>query len=467
MLAGLILLACAPEEAPSFVSMDVQVDGAPKDAMPSRSPRLCVSGGEVSVAWSDDRAGSPGVWLNRSDDDGATWLPEVSRADEGYGNAQAPTIACQPGATLVAWEDTRDGDLETPNIYARSSMSGGQSWLAASARLGDDEWGWFESHGARAATAGRNVYVVWQDARYGAYDILFSASYDFGATWNPAVRLDWNEAGAAWSGNPTIVADTDGRVHVAWEDRRNGETDIYVTSSHDFGVTWTDDFRVDTGDEKGAFASTGPALALDGETVSLVWSDARDGEFQDILLNTSTDGGATWLDPAVRVDSDAPGESDSVEPQILIAGGVTHVVWRENRFTAYDIYYRRGAGSSFGTREVPLDTYTGDAAHSFEPRLVSNGMDVVVAWADERHSLDGGNTDLFYTWSEDAGVTWPAESFRINSLAGGTAWSHDLAVALAEGQLYATWADDRNGDDDLWFTHLALGASAETPEGAP
>ena len=467
MFVALILTACAPEAAPTFVSQDVRVDGAPQDALPSRSPRLCVSGGEVSVAWSDDRAGTTGVWVNRSEDDGVTWLPEVNRADEGLGYAASPTVACQPGATLVAWEDTRDGDLDTPNIYARSSMSGGDSWLASSSRLGDDEWGWFESHGAQAATAGRNVYVVWQDARYGAYDILFSASYDFGATWNPAVRLDWNDAGAAWSGNPTIVADMDGRVHVAWEDRRNGETDIYVTSSRDFGVTFTDDFRADTGDERGAFASSTPQLAMDGESVSLVWADTRDGELQDIFLNTSTDGGATWLDPSVRVDSDAPGAAQSVEPKIAMAGGVTHVVWRETRYTAADIYYRRGAGSTFGTREVQVDTYVGDVAHSFEPRLLTNGLDVVVAWTDERHSLDGGNTDIFYSWSADAGVTWPEEHFRVNSLAGGTAWSHDLDVSLADGTLYAAWTDDRNDDDDLWFTHLALGTSAETPEGSP
>ncbi len=467
MLATLILFGCAPEPAPVFETVDVRVDGAPKDALPSAGARLCVSGGEVSVAWSDTRAGSSGVWVNRSEDDGATWLPEVSRADEGYGSAASPTVACQPGATLVAWEDTRDGDLDTPNIYARSSMSGGQSWLAASSRLGDDEWGWFESHGAQAATAGRNVYVVWQDARYGAYDILFSASYDFGATWNPAVRLDWNEAGAAWSGNPTIVADLEGRVHVAWEDRRNGETDIYVTSSHDFGVTFTDDFRVDTGDERGAFASTTPRLAMEGENVSVVWADARDGEMMDILLNTSIDGGATWLEAAVRVDSDAAGASNSVEPQLVMIGGLTHVAWRETRYTAADVYYRRGVGAVFSTREVQLDTYVGDASHSFEPRLLSNGLDVVVAWADERHSLDGGNTDVFYTWSGDGGATWPEEHYRVNSLAGGTAWSRDLDVALGDGMLYATWTDDRNGDDDLWFTHLALGESAETPEGTP
>lgn len=467
MLVLLSLVACAPEEVEGFESADVRIDGEPEAGVQSRSPQLCVAGDDATVVWSDDRLGVPMVWLNHSADGGRRWGESVGHVDEGVAPSTSPTLACQPGATVVAWEDTRDGDLGVPNIYARSTMSGGANWLAASARLGDDEWGWFDSHAARAYVGGRNVYVVWQDARYGAYDILFSASADFGATWSPAVRLDWSDAGSTWSGNPTLAADGEGRVVVAWEDRRNGETDIYVTRSLDAGATWSDDFRVDTGDEKGAAGSYAPQLALEGDEVVLVWSDTRGGGLADVYLNRSVDAGATWLDPAVRVDSDAPGASDSVEPRVALVGGLTHVVWREARNVTYDVYYRQGAGGAFGAYEQRLDVWQGDPAHAFEPQVVVDGTDVVVAWADERHSLEGGNTDLFYTWSEDGGATWPEANFRVNSNAGGSAWSRELQVALTDRRLVAVWTDDRTGDDDLYATSLALGESAPTPEGVP
>lgn len=468
MLGLLTLLAGCEAEAPSgFESADQRIDGSPEAGIQSRSPQLCMTGDEATVVWSDDRLGAPMVWLNHSADAGQTWGETVGHVDEGVAPSSDPTLACQPGAAVVAWEDTRDGDLGVPNIYARSSMSAGANWLAASARLGDDEWGWFDSHAARAYVGGRNVYVVWQDARYGAYDIFFSASADFGATWSPAVRLDWDDAGSSWSGNPTLAADGEGRVVVAWEDRRNGETDVYVTTSLDAGTTWSDDFRVDTGDEKGAAGSYSPKLALEGQEVVLVWSDLRSGALADIYMNRSVDAGATWLEASVRVDSDAPGASDSVEPQVVLRGGVTHVAWREARNITYDIYYRQGTGGAFGAYEQRLNLWQGDQAHAFEPRLVVDGLDVVVAWADERHSLEGGNTDLFYTWSDDGGTSWPEDNRRINSLAGGSTWSRELQVALAGGRLAAVWTDSREGDDDLYATSLALGESASTPEGVP
>ena len=33
-------------------------------------------------------------------------------------------------------------------------------------------------------------------------------------------------------------------VHVVWEDKRDGESQIYYKNSSDGGVTWSDDYRV-------------------------------------------------------------------------------------------------------------------------------------------------------------------------------------------------------------------------------
>lgn len=467
MLSVLILAACGPDDADSgFPSDDIQIDAVEAKDVTIESPRLCRVAGQVSVAWSDDRDETSGVYLSSSTDDGATWFDTPTRVDEGYGQARHAALACTGSETTLAFEDTRDGEIDSPNIYARNSAGG--SFADPSTRLGDDQWGWFESQAVELLAADdTHVYAVWQDARYGAYDILFARSGDGGSSWSDAVRLDTDTAGAAWSGNPTLAADSDGRVVVAWEDRRNGETDVYFVRSVDFGERWAEDHRVDVGDEPGSHASSAPRVALHGESVAVAWSDRRGGEQQDVYINLSDDLGDSWLEAPLRADSDDEGATDSVEPDIALVDGSIHIVWRDARIDPYDVYYRRADDGLFGEREVQLDVYTGDATHSFEPRVRVDAATVLVAWTDERHSLDGGNSDVFYSWSDDGGDHWADGNLRVNSLEGGVAWSHDLQLLLAEGSLYATWIDDRNGQDALWFTRLALGESATTPSGVP
>lgn len=464
--AGVLLVAagCAPAEAP-FVSSDIRLDVPGDTARVDVSDvHLCGAGDELAAVWTDVSDGVPAVRLQQSLDLGGSWLAEPGVPDEGIGAATAPAVGCQPGSQIVVWEDTRDGELEVPNIYARGTMGVGAAWLAQPTRLGDDEWGWFESHRPAVATAGRNVYVAWQDARYGTYDILFAASADWGASFAPAVRLDWDEEGSAWSGSPTIAADASGRVYVAWEDRRNGATDIYVTTSLDGGVTWSDDLRVDTGDERGAGTSLAPQLATDGWNVWLVWVDDRNGE-TDILMNWSGDQGATWLDAAVQVDADAPGLSASLAPRIIAAGGYAHVVWQDFRLSAWDIRYRRLAGATPYTVDVQLDRYEGESAHSLDPRIAIDGSTLAVAWIDERAALDGQGGDVRYAWSLDTGDTWPDADLAVTSRALGSAHVSDVSVHVSGTRLAAAWADDRDGAAGVYTTTLALGTEADLPAG--
>ena len=100
----------------------------------------------------------------------------------------------------------------------------------------------------------------------------------------PNQRLDMDTTGVANSYEPQITC-SGNNVYVAWEDWRNGYGDIYFNYSTNGGATWLDtDMRLDT-DTAGAHGSSKPVVTCSGNNVYVTWQDVRNG-YADIFFNS-------------------------------------------------------------------------------------------------------------------------------------------------------------------------------------
>ena len=73
--------------------------------------------------------------------------------------------------------------------------------------------------------------MAWQDNRLGNDDVFFTTSFDGGATFAPAERVDDTGTGVSEQSRPTLAIARRGahRVcHVVWEDDRDGTSAIYT-----------------------------------------------------------------------------------------------------------------------------------------------------------------------------------------------------------------------------------------------
>jgi hypothetical protein len=134
------------------------------------------------------------------------------------------------------------------------------------------------------------------------------------------------------------------RIYIAWQDNRNGDFDIYFNYSTDGGTTWrAGDIRLDTGDSAGANKSENCEISCSGNNVYAVWHDDRNGAW-DVYFNCSTDGGARWQTPDVRLDTgDSPGSYLSGLAQVASSGNQVYVVWQDQRNGLFDIYFNTAA----------------------------------------------------------------------------------------------------------------------------
>lgn len=173
---------------------------------------IAVGNDAVAIAWEDDRAGEPAVFIARKTLAAGTAFNEIKVST---GEAYEPAIvALSDGRFLCVWE--QDGA-----VWARVIAS---ETLGPAVRL---------APGAQATLAARGarVFAAWR-ARAKQGHTIFVAEIAVGGT---APRIEKVQALAPRGDQlyPSVAVNARGAVLVAWEDRRAGHTRIYYVFSRE------------------------------------------------------------------------------------------------------------------------------------------------------------------------------------------------------------------------------------------
>jgi hypothetical protein len=304
----------------------------------------------IYIAWFDNRAGAYDIYFTRSTN-GYNFLPSEVRLDTddaGTAYSAHPQLATDGfGGIFVAWEDSRDGGND---VYLNRSQDQGDTWLASDIRLdGGDAGGESDAFGVTMAVDRdadeTGVHVAWHDDRNVGKDIYYNRSGDAGDTWwNDAVRMDEDVEGGNDSFYPTLYADND-RVMVAWHDDRDVGFDVLLRRSSDGGLSFEGEERIDT-DVTGSAHSLRPKLVGVGPNVATVWTDYRrptgvPEAHPDIYYRVTNDGGLTWSPDDARIDDDPIATAISDEPEVVMMGPSVYVLWKDYRNGNADLWFRR------------------------------------------------------------------------------------------------------------------------------
>jgi len=188
-----------------------------------------------------------------------------------------------------------------------------------------------------------------------------------------------------------------------------------------------------------------PAVACDGSTVLVVWEDYRDGN-ADIASRRSTDGGTSFggLEFLVR------GPADETNPALAMTPGVALLVFEDFRNGNKDLASRRSTdgGATWGTFTFLVRSPFDDS----DPVLAMDGTLAFLGWVDRRFA----NQDIAYRRSTTSGTSWENLTFLVKA----PTVESDPTIGLDGSTVMVTWADSRNGVQDLAYRRSLTSAAS-------
>lgn len=297
----------------------------------------CLSGDTLTVVWP---SGS-NLYAQQTSDFGSTWLAnDVQITDAGAAPSGRPALCCSGSTVHLIWLDNRNAAMSGLDLYYDRSTDGGATW-GADTRI--DNGPALSGVGpAEICCSGNQVHAVWLDFRTTTHsEVYVNSSTDAGLTWN-ANDVQASDNPASFGASSLGVCCDGPLVAVTWMDSRAGATEPYVATSTDGGTTFPNHARLNTGSAAGTTNATqlllenhqrNSRICCSGNIVHVCWTDNRTAGQTDVFLNTSTDGGMTWLSNDVRLDTDAPNPGSTVAgpPGICCRGPLAYIVWRDDR----------------------------------------------------------------------------------------------------------------------------------------
>ncbi len=427
-------------------------------------------GGELYQTLSEQGPLGVRLLFRRSPDFGAAWEPPtvVYESKEVGLTATRPDIEvdAKGGVYLTWWVKWRG----TKGIYFRRSEDGGRTWSEQATHL-VDKGSPFPPQ--LKADSDGHLYVMWQEDQRPPH-LRFTVSRDSGTTWlKEPIQLtgDLPKTGQIYT--PRLGVGGSGQVYAVWQDaarRPPGLPRIVLTRSSDFGATWLSSPVVLWSlSEFTAVSAVYPSIVADRKGhVLATWDQYEKGS--NILYIRSTDGGATWTQPAVQLNDRLPPLSLAKNASFMSGGeGRLYAIWTERIPEGRQrIAFRRS--SDFGATWEPqthLDRSTSDSAYCTTPVIASDGKGrLFVAWQQsEPYSWRGYR--IFLTRSDDFGKTWLPEPVRLDTLPQSRFAERPIQLlADGHGRVYVSWGGDPFGKQDFFLNRSLDGGKSWLPKEA-
>jgi hypothetical protein len=378
----------------------------------------------VVAVWRDFRLGYRRVGVGYSMDGGWTWVDQLF-PQMTYPQQSDPALTWNSAGVIYALVLSYNPSGED-GLFVSPSTNGGLTWgtwvpavNAVPDAFEDKELMACDRSGSQY---NGNLYIAWARFTNGQTVSRINSvrSTDGGSTWSTPVFVSDNTS-VQW---PVPAVGANGEVYVAWV--RYSTPGIRFDVSTNGGVSFGTDRTVQSTTFSQAYINPTllifcyPAMDVDltngpnRGTIYIAYSNRITGSNDvDIFLTKSTNNGTTWSTP-VRVNDDPfANGADQFHPWLVCdENGILHLIFYDRRLN------------------VPQNLMT----------------------------------DLYYTYSADAGQTWAAnqrittQSFNpgLDSLDSGLIGEYN-GLAVRNNVIHPVWTDCRNLNQDTYTAVFQAG----------
>jgi hypothetical protein len=232
-----------------------------------------------------------------------------------------------------------------------------------------------------------------------------------------------------------LACDEAGGVYAAGTERFETTNQIFVAHSNRYGESWSPRFHYVNTSVAGERGRPHLAAGAPGE-VYVLWEDTRHGKV-DLFFNRSLDGGESWLEADVQVNT-------GVIPSLHLAApilrcdrrGNIYVVWRDEAegFVAFYVNSSHDRGSTWF--ETPVAITAVSTAEKAAPDLVCDDTgSLLLGWCE----LQAGVPGIYVNTSVDHGATWQWENQYLGRPLVGSRLPRPALALSPTGAAFAAW----------------------------
>jgi len=338
----------------------------------------------IYVVWPEKDPDIKEIHYSISTDAGISWSGQTGDhilSYPGGTDANNPAMAIDLNNVIhVVWNQTWQGG--TTEIYYSRSTDGGNTWSSQSVET------------IISFPDGENATTP--DIAVGPANeicVVFRETHDSLSTHNVINATISTNGGITWTGTsadhpttqairiaqyPHVEIDPDGNMHATFHGTQSLASpyhyEIYYTRSSDGGTTWSGliaDRVISYWEPDGPSASN-PNMGMDhcGNPL-VIWNENHIGDYDEIHISASTDGGVTWSGEFQDEIVSFPDNHPAYRP-FIVAGidDTLHVTWEEVTTTSYyQMHYSRGDPLCIPGLEA-IDDLT----------IRSSGNDIILDW---------------------------------------------------------------------------------------
>lgn len=409
------------------------------------------SGGLI-ISWQDERNGSgeSDIFAQRVDASGnILWASNGVLICDAPGSRFSVCLTSDGnGGAIIAWADSR---LSPGNkIYAQKiNFEGTVKWAANGIRISEASEN--QNTPKIVGDGSGGAIISWQDSRAGASNIDIYAqrigsdgSLKWATTDVPVCTAANNQI------DQQMVADIYGNVLIAWSDRRDAASEIYIQKL--LVANGNAAFAADGLDVSNSpgFADLTPCVVPDGSNAIILTWICRDYTSAYIVAQkVNWDGTPQWGASGKWVSSIS---KDGYQAAVSDGAGGVIITWddeREDVFYPWNIYAQRldaNGNILWGNDDVALCDIAGDQE---APMIAADGKGgAIVVWSDSR-----ADQSSVYSQRIDANghVKWLKDGYQVQSVEGS-----QYGVRLCadgKGGAYIVWSAEES-DNDLYALKL-------------
>jgi hypothetical protein len=368
----------SPQQANSFILND-DSSGANQ-----KNPKIATkSDGGFMAVWEDFRNSNSDIYLKRFDPNGQP-LRDDLRVNDSLGQIYhgLPDIACDGlGDFVVVWEDARGG--AGLDIYAQLFDHLGNP-VGENFKVNSDSGTHSHNSPSCDMSPSSDFVVVWA-AKEGNFQHIYGRVFSSdGQPKDTCFKI--NDDGLEVDhGSPRVSMDSSGNFIVAWEDKREGQSRIYLQRYGQDAAKLGGIFSLYSDDPNSIQSEPDLHLNQIGEFV-VVWTESEK------VLAQRYDSSATHIGTNLAV-VDNP-SSFPEGPQVKVTdNGYFVVAWTDYRGKGSDIYFQTYLHDSPQDLNQLVNTDTGQALQT-SVDIDFWGNYLYSVWMDNR--IPGDGFDIYF-----------------------------------------------------------------------